>query len=81
MIYKVGSDTSSLSLSGQVATIRIASVLPNGTVVAVYRADSENSPYIQITSCTITNSLCIFTTDHFSVFAIGSGTSGNGNSG
>lgn len=79
MIYKVGSDTSSLSLSGQVATIRIASVLPNGTrsLLSIEQTQKIVPIHRSLLVLLLIHSV-LFTTDHFSVFALGSGSSGGG---
>lgn len=70
-VWSVGSDMASLTLSGQVATLSIQIIAPSGTILNVYRSPRTDVPYIKIGTCTITNNTCTFTTDHFSLFAIG----------
>ncbi len=71
VIYRIGSDISPLSLSGQVATISINVTSSNGSQIGVYRSSGVWLPYIKIATCIVTNNRCTFTTDHFSLFALG----------
>lgn len=61
----------SLSLSGQLATITIAITGFNGSTLPIYRSPDSSIPYVQIGTCVVANNLCTFTTNHFSLFAVG----------
>ncbi len=68
----IGSPEASLSLTGSIATISMRVTSANGVTLPVYRSPDISVPFIQISSCTVAAGLCIFTTDHFSLFAVGS---------
>jgi hypothetical protein len=70
-IYSIGNSTASLSLSGQVATISLSIYWANGTTIKIYRSPDILTPFTEIASCVVANNLCTFTTNHFSLFAIG----------
>jgi hypothetical protein len=70
-IYKVGSDLSSLTFSGQVATFTMNVSASERSQMTIYRSETRGGQYIMIATCTVTGGLCRFTTDSFSYFAIG----------
>ncbi len=70
-IWSVWNTDTSLSLSGQVATITLIITAQSGSTADVFRTPNINTPYTQIATCTITNNRCTFTTNHFSLFALG----------
>jgi hypothetical protein len=57
-IYKVGSDLSSLSLSGQVAIFSIQTASPEGSQMTIYRSETRGGQYIVIGTCTVTGGVC-----------------------
>ncbi|MBX9809162.1 SH3 domain-containing protein, partial [Candidatus Gracilibacteria bacterium] len=73
-VYSLGSPGTELLLSGGMATITL--FVPVGALqgvnLPVYRSDNGGSTYVLVTNCTISNTFtCTFTTNHFSLFAIG----------
>lgn len=72
-IYSIGSPVASLILSGSLATVSItvSSTFQTSTL-PLYRSDDHGLTYISIGACIIgSDSLCTFTTNHFSLFALG----------
>ncbi len=69
----MGSSIASLILSGSLATVSITvpATLQTATL-PLYRSDDSGLTYSSIGTCTVgNNSLCTFTTNHFSLFALG----------
>jgi hypothetical protein len=79
-IYKVGSDLSSLTLSGQVATFTMNVSASDGSQMTIYRSEARGGQYVVITTCTVTAGVCKFTTNSFSYFAIGNPVSSTSSS-
>ncbi len=67
----IGNETTSLILSGGLATISIRVSGTNGSTLPVYRSPDSSTPFTQIAICIVTGETCTFTTDHFSLFAVG----------
>lgn len=74
IVYSLGSPGTSLTLSGTVATITLSVPFLSliGATLPVYRSDDGGVSYSLVSSCVISGTFaCSFTTNHFSLFAIG----------
>ncbi|MDD5197505.1 MAG: M4 family metallopeptidase [Candidatus Gracilibacteria bacterium] len=68
-IYKAGNNTTSLTLSGILATMQIyVGTNSNGDTLRVYRSDTGGL-FDPIDSCIVSLGICQFQTNHFSYFA------------
>ncbi len=76
--YKIGSPDVSLTFSGGMATVKLpVDSSYEGRELKILRSENGQVSFVPIATCTVNQSMCVFQTDGFSVFALASPSDSN----